>query len=108
MLNDQRVSTSHGEDNQEDEEIRDIHALTPPHPPPVNRGRRREVWETSSHRSSSVSMASEGALSDQNFTSMSREFSALVVAGSVIDSSNNSDRNEGASNGNNNLASLPV
>jgi hypothetical protein len=106
MLNDQRVSTSHGEDNQEDEEIRDIHALTPPHPPPVNRGRRREVWETSSHRSSSVSMASEGALSDQNFTSMSREFSALVVAGSVIDSSNNSDRNEGASNGNNNLARI--
>lgn len=99
MLNDQRESTSHGQDNQdEDEQIRDIHALTPPQPPPVNRGRRREAWETSSHRSS-LSVASEGALSE-NFTSMSREFSALVVAGSTFDHTSNNET-EGTINGNN-------
>ncbi|GMY14205.1 remorin 4.1-like [Fagus crenata] len=102
MLNDHRASTSHGEDNQEDEQIRDIHALTPPQPPPVNRGRRREVWETSSHRSSSLSMASEGAPSE-NFTSMSREFSALVLAGSSFDNTSNHNEIEGTNNGNNNL-----
>lgn len=100
MLNDQRLltSTSH----EEDEQIRDIHALTPPdHPAPVNRGRRREVWETNSHRSSSVSMASEGASSDQNFTSMSREFSALVLAGSGVDHNNSSiNANEGSGTSN--------
>ncbi|KAF3442563.1 hypothetical protein FNV43_RR16479 [Rhamnella rubrinervis] len=92
MLNDQRASTSYGQDDHDqdgDEQIRDIHALTPPHPaPPVNRGRRREIWETSSHRSSSTSMASEGGGSE-NFTSMSREFSALVLAGSSIGNGNN-------------------
>lgn len=99
MLNDQRASTSHGQDNQdEDEQIRDIHALTPPQPPPVNRGRRREAWETSSHRSS-LSVASDGALSE-NFTSMSREFSALVVAGSTFDHASNNET-EGTINGNN-------
>ena len=104
MMNDQRLitSTSHEDQDSQDQEeqIRDIHALTPPHPPPPpeNRGRRREVWETS--RSSSVSMASEGA-SSENFTSMSREFSALVLAGSGIGNNSNSIGNEGTSNGNN-------
>ncbi|KAG6638395.1 remorin 4.2-like isoform X1 [Carya illinoinensis] len=105
MLNDQTASTSQGDHNlQEDEQIRDIYALTPPHPPPMNRGRRREAWETSSHRSSS---ASEGAASE-NFTSMSREFSALVLAGSVIDHNNGTSyENEGANiNGNNNLGRI--
>ncbi|XVE75631.1 hypothetical protein DITRI_Ditri12bG0108800 [Diplodiscus trichospermus] len=72
-------------DRDDDEHIRDIHALTPPHPPAVNRGR----WETGSHRSSSLSMSSELA-SSENFTSMSREFNALVLAGSSIEN-NDSD-----------------
>ncbi|XVE95977.1 hypothetical protein REPUB_Repub02eG0182100 [Reevesia pubescens] len=72
-------------DRDDDEHIRDIHALTPPHPPPVNRGR----WETGSHRSSSLSMSSEAAPSE-NFTTMSREFNALVLAGSSIEN-NDSD-----------------
>ncbi|KAF2289415.1 hypothetical protein GH714_036033 [Hevea brasiliensis] len=68
-------------DHDENEHIRDIHALTPPHPPPVPRGR----WETGSHQSNSTSMSSEGALSE-NFNTMSREFNALVVAGSAVGS----------------------
>ncbi|XVF07250.1 hypothetical protein REPUB_Repub06bG0122400 [Reevesia pubescens] len=79
----------HNRDNHDhdddDEHIRDIHALTPPHPPPVNRGR----WETGSHRSSSLSMSSEAA-SSENFTTISREFNALVLAGSSIEN-NDSD-----------------
>ncbi|KAK4404880.1 Remorin 4.1 [Sesamum angolense] len=106
MLNDQRAitiaSTSrrshlqedhqqhHGHDHDHDHDhqddqgspiIRDIHALTPPR---ATRGPRREAWETSSHRSSSLSMASSTTESGENFTSMSREFSALVLAGSTI------------------------
>ncbi|KAL2945671.1 hypothetical protein AAZX31_U037500 [Glycine max] len=64
---------------QEDEhitEIREIHELTPPPP----RGR---AWETvhHTHRSSSLSVASEGGASSSDNFSMSREFSALVLAG---------------------------
>ncbi|PIN16700.1 hypothetical protein CDL12_10665 [Handroanthus impetiginosus] len=88
MFNDQRaitpVSTSRSSHLEEDDDdhdhqdvefpiVRDIHPLSPP---PTSRGPRREAWETSSHRSSS--------LSSENFTSMSREFSALVLAGSTI------------------------
>ncbi|XWS43152.1 hypothetical protein CRYUN_Cryun16bG0078300 [Craigia yunnanensis] len=72
-------------DHDDDEHIRDIHALTPPHPPAVNRGR----WETGSHRSSSLSTSSE-VTSSENFTTMSREFNALVLAGSSIEN-NDSD-----------------
>ncbi|KAF1866411.1 hypothetical protein Lal_00017794 [Lupinus albus] len=86
MLNNHFGSTSHGTqyDDQEDEEIvREIHALTPPHPPPPPTTRRH------SHRSSSMSLAStEGGASSENFTSMSREFNALVIAGSSIDHNN--------------------
>lgn len=99
MLNPQRAITNgeneheqyhDDDDHQEDDEpIRDIHALTPPQPPPVNRGRRREAWETSSHRSSSMSTTSDGS-SSENFTTMSREFNALVLAGSAIET-NESD-----------------
>uniref|UniRef100_A0A5B6YJE3 Remorin C-terminal domain-containing protein n=1 Tax=Davidia involucrata TaxID=16924 RepID=A0A5B6YJE3_DAVIN len=94
MLNDQRATTSREDQDQDhdDEHFRDIHALTPPHPPQANRARRRETWETSIHRSSSLSMASEGAPSE-NFTSMSREFNALVLAGSEI--GNNGSDNDG-------------
>ncbi|GMP97378.1 hypothetical protein CsSME_00045661 [Camellia sinensis var. sinensis] len=112
LNNDQRalVPTTSGidqdledQDHHDDEQpIRDIHALTPPHPQPLaNRTtRRRETWETSSHRSSSLSMASEGA-SGENFTSMSREFSALVLAGSTLGNDGSSHENE--NNGNNSL-----
>ncbi|XWS59141.1 hypothetical protein CRYUN_Cryun08bG0096700 [Craigia yunnanensis] len=77
--------TDQNHDHDDDEHIRDIHALTPPHPPAVNRGR----WETGIHRSSSLSTSSEVA-SSENFTTMSREFNALVLAGSSVEN-NDSD-----------------
>ena len=112
MLTDQRALTSQATTDREDQEdedeeqIREIHALTPPRhppqPPPANRQRRREPWETHSRLSSSLSTASTDG---ENFTSMSREFSALVLAGSTIDHSHNSvpviDRHENG--GDNNL-----
>ncbi|GMH20147.1 hypothetical protein Nepgr_021988 [Nepenthes gracilis] len=73
------------EDQQEDNQFRDIHALTPPHPPPVDRQRR------------SLSMGSE-ANSGENFTTISREFNALVLAGSVINTTNGHE-NDGGNNG---------
>lgn len=110
MLNDQRAGTSReqeDDDHGDDEIIRDIHALTPPQPPQAsNRGRPREAWETGSQRSSTLSMASIEGASSENFTSMSREFSALVVAGSTIgnSTSSNNDMNDSTVNnpGNNN------
>ncbi|KAJ8534183.1 hypothetical protein K7X08_007507 [Anisodus acutangulus] len=98
MFNIQRPNTiaSTGHDDQEEEQIRDIHALSPPRPP-SNRGRRIETWETSSHRSSSISEVA----SSENFSTMSREFNALVLAGSSI-SNNHGSENEGNNNNNNN------
>ncbi|KAH6772826.1 Remorin family protein [Perilla frutescens var. hirtella] len=95
MSNDQRALTlatttfqedhgRHQDDGDGDDSpiIRDIHALTPPRAP---RGPRREAWENSSHRSSSLSVASTAATEGgENFTSMSREFNALVLAGSTV------------------------
>ena len=97
MLNDPRAATTSREDQDHDHDvqIRDIHALSPPHTPPpptTTHLRRRETWETSSHISSSLSMASEGA-SSENFTSMSREFSALVLAGTIENLHNNKINN---------------
>ncbi|PQP95704.1 remorin 4.1 [Prunus yedoensis var. nudiflora] len=113
-MNDQRAGTSQGiqdlDDHGEDEQIiRDIHALTPPDAPLLlaNRGRRREAWETSSHRSSSLSMASSEGAPSENFSSISREFSALVVAGSAIGTNNSTNENDSAINhGNNNLGRI--
>ncbi|XP_027175460.1 remorin 4.1-like [Coffea eugenioides] len=99
IMNDQRTiaTTSRDEEQEpEDDHIRDIHALTPPRPPSANRSR---PWETNSHRSSSLSMASEGA-SSENFSSMSREFNALVLAGSTI--ANNGSEVDGTVNSSNN------
>ncbi|KAH1069903.1 hypothetical protein GLYMA_03G138100v4 [Glycine max] len=101
------ASTTHGSlEEQEDEhitEIREIHELTPPPP----RGR---AWETvhHTHRSSSLSVASEGGASSSDNFSMSREFSALVLAGSCIDHDNNniSPMNENNHNNNSNSNSL--
>ncbi|CAH9127643.1 unnamed protein product [Cuscuta epithymum] len=63
-----------GEDEEEEEYIRDIHALTPP-PPPQQSSRAARVRSSSSVSSS---------VSSGNFTSMSREFNALVLAGSSV------------------------
>ncbi|KAG6413646.1 hypothetical protein SASPL_126360 [Salvia splendens] len=63
MLNEQRArNNTHNQDNSDESStMRDIHALTPP-------------------PSSSLSMASSA--SGENFTTISREFNALVLAGS--------------------------
>lgn len=76
------TSSSHHQqpqDDDDDDDIREIHALTPQ---PPNIPRRREAWDTTSHRSSSLSVASTET---ENFTTMSREFNALVLAGNDID-----------------------
>uniref|UniRef100_A0A7N0US83 Remorin C-terminal domain-containing protein n=1 Tax=Kalanchoe fedtschenkoi TaxID=63787 RepID=A0A7N0US83_KALFE len=92
---------NHGHDDPDETLIREIHALqTPP------RARRWE--EASSHVSSnSLSMASD------NFTTMSREFSALVVAGSAIENDHtpghdhhHHDANSGSSHNNMLLAMI--
>src|SRR4051812_1302234 len=82
----------HSPDDDDDAiEVREIHALTSPQPSSSSTfssrgdGRRRESWDVS--RSSSLSIASSDA---ENFTSMSREFNALVVAGSTLQSSSSS------------------
>ncbi|KAM7263169.1 hypothetical protein ACFE04_000852 [Oxalis oulophora] len=64
----------------DDEPIRDIHALTPPRPPSLPPPPGRRLWDRSS--SSLLSVSSE---SSENFTTMSREFNALVIAGSTVD-----------------------
>ncbi|KAG2240952.1 hypothetical protein Bca52824_096943 [Brassica carinata] len=66
--------------------VRDIHALTPASttvlpPPPALRG------YFSPTRSTTTSI-SEGASSGENFTTISREFNALVIAGSSIRNNN--------------------
>ncbi|XP_027365254.1 remorin 4.2-like isoform X2 [Abrus precatorius] len=123
MSNDRRPSTSHAtqdtdadhdHDHDHEQHIREIHALTPP-------PHRREppIWETQtqpnslSQHSSSVSIANTEAASTENFTSMSREFSALVLAGSSIDHNNtnttsplNMMMNEGGVDSNNNNNNL--
>ncbi|XP_045807304.1 remorin 4.2-like isoform X2 [Trifolium pratense] len=87
MLNDQIPSTSHSREHNNDyydegdTEIREIHALTPPHHPHPRQ-------QLHSHQSSLVSVANTELASSENFTSISREFSALVLAGSSIDHNN--------------------
>ncbi|GJN22928.1 hypothetical protein PR202_gb10537 [Eleusine coracana subsp. coracana] len=72
------------DDDDDDEEnggttFRDIHPLTPP--------TRATSWETASHRSL--------ASSEEQFMTMSREFTAMVAAGATITQTNSHD---GASN----------
>ncbi|KAK3217791.1 hypothetical protein Dsin_011761 [Dipteronia sinensis] len=117
MLNPQRLITN-GENNDHDQQdqeredepiVRDIHALIPPPALPINGGggRRREAsWETSSHRSSSLSISGEVASSSENFTTMSREFNALVLAGSSIETGTENDHDVNMNNNNNNNHSL--
>ncbi|XP_061362001.1 remorin 4.1-like [Gastrolobium bilobum] len=113
MLNDQSASTSHDTENEAQEQIREIHALTPYNLPHTNRGHRREPWETHSNQSSSMSIATIDGAPSENFTTMSREFSALVLAGSSVDHNNTSIMNfngneeeEGSNNVNNNLGRI--
>ncbi|XP_077214119.1 remorin 4.1-like isoform X2 [Tasmannia lanceolata] len=85
MLQDQ--GGSNGEEESNDNEIRDIHQVNSP----ANQGRRREAWETSSLRSPNLSLSSE--IPSEIFTTMSREFNALVLAGSSIEDGNNDGSN---------------
>lgn len=91
MLGDQ--GNGQREEDAVENEVRDIYALTPQAPPAANQGRRREAWETGSLRSSNLSLSSEGL--SENFTTMSREFNALVLAGSAIDTGNGDGGNNG-------------
>ncbi|XXG56513.1 hypothetical protein AAC387_Pa03g3900 [Persea americana] len=94
-----QATTSQAQGGEENEEVRDIYALTPPisqQQPP----RRREAWETSSHRSSNLSNLSDGL--SENFSTMSREFNALVLAGSAIEHGNS----DGSANGGTNLSRI--
>ncbi|KAH6828753.1 Remorin family protein, partial [Perilla frutescens var. hirtella] len=71
--NNNNISIHQDDNNDADHEpaaiIRDIHALTPP---------------SSRQVSSSLSMASSSDAAAENFTTISREFNALVLAGSTI------------------------
>ncbi|GMH08176.1 hypothetical protein Nepgr_010016 [Nepenthes gracilis] len=91
MLNTHRAAdgttTGQHEEHHDQDQFRDIHPLTPPRPPPADRPRR---WESNSHRSPALSTASEANFSE-NFTTMSREFNALVLAGSAATTNNHSN-----------------
>lgn len=83
-------------------EYRDIHALsTPPLALPPSRHR---IWGPNRRSTSNVSIASDVTNnSSENFTTMSREFNALVIAGSGIDQDDLSIRNGNGNNNTNNL-----
>ncbi|KAJ0791974.1 putative remorin [Helianthus annuus] len=102
MFNDQIPSSTHQDqdddgDYHDHESIREIHALTSPHPPPPP---YRHHSDTTSHRSSSLSVTES-----ENFTSMSREFNALVLAGTRITGSETSEVTSGMNNNNNGSSS---
>ncbi|XP_026427826.1 remorin 4.1-like isoform X2 [Papaver somniferum] len=101
MYTNQRSISNGSSADQDDLIIRDIHALTPPHPPTNNNNRRREAWETSSH----ISESRSSTVPSENFTTMSREFNALVLAGSSTLGDNGSE-NEHGGGGNNNINHL--
>lgn len=92
MLHDQNPSTTPPRSNDESDvvvvdipEVRDIHALSPP-ASSQGRPRRQESWEAGSHHSPTLS---------EQFSTMSREFNAMVVAGSTLQN-NNSSNNDGS------------
>jgi hypothetical protein len=98
MLHDQNPSSTPPRSSDDENaitdipEMRDVHALTPPS---SSRGRvrRQESWEAGSHHSSTLS---------EQFSTMSREFNAMVVAGSNIQTTNNSNISNDGSNSSNN------
>ncbi|KAG9148265.1 hypothetical protein Leryth_012232 [Lithospermum erythrorhizon] len=78
---------NNGDDADDEQSIREIHALTPP----------------PQRRPSNLSLPS--SVSSENFSTMSREFNALVLAGSTIDhnlSENNGTNNSSNTTNNNN------
>ncbi|XP_010923425.1 remorin 4.1 [Elaeis guineensis] len=96
MLSDQRAHTEEEDTGAATDEVefRDIYALTPPSPQPSSssRGRRRESWEASSHRWSTVSVGSD--VLSEHLSTMSREFNAMVVAGASMQNDNNGANHE--------------
>lgn len=107
MLNDHRHHHHHaaaaaaaGDDDHDEvpsdgTEFRDIHELAPRSHP--SQGRRRELWEGGSHRSASLSTGSDTA--NDGFTSVSREFSAMVVSGSAMHNGGSSNHDNHADDG---------
>ncbi|KAM0943644.1 putative remorin [Dioscorea sansibarensis] len=87
LHNQQRTTREEEEHHQQEEEdgddageVREIHALTPsPQQPAAGPARGTHSWETTSHRSSTLS-----EILSENFTTMSREFNAMVLAGSGL------------------------
>ncbi|KAL8215318.1 hypothetical protein R6Q57_004767 [Mikania cordata] len=104
MFHDQIPSSTHQDqdqnDDDDDESIREIHAQTSPLPPPPQQPPNRH-WETTSHRSSSLSVASTES---ENFTTMSQEFNAMVLAGTSMTRSETSEA-ENSMNTNNGISS---
>ncbi|ERN00893.1 hypothetical protein AMTRI_Chr03g139880 [Amborella trichopoda] len=87
MLNQLRL-TGREEEPYDESEVRDIHALSPTARTPGSVRTSRETWDTVSGQLSS----GLSEVSIENFTSMSREFNALVIAGS--DSRSNEGENQ--------------
>ncbi|CAA6659137.1 unnamed protein product [Spirodela intermedia] len=73
MSSDRKRDSSRSGGEDDDYEVREIHALTPPPPSPPAR--------SGAARSSSLS---ESEASSEQFTTMSREFNALILAGSTM------------------------
>ncbi|CAA7395441.1 unnamed protein product [Spirodela intermedia] len=71
MSSDRKRDSSRSGGEDDDYEVREIHALTPPSPPA----------RSGAARSSSLS---ESEASSEQFTTMSREFNALILAGSTM------------------------
>ncbi|XP_042461222.1 remorin 4.1-like [Zingiber officinale] len=84
MLTDPRPRSGGADRENTGAEFRDIHPLGPANTN-ASRGGRRDPWEGGSIRSSaSLSVGSVDGVSEGGFSSMSREFNAMVVAGSNL------------------------
>ncbi|XP_057249131.1 remorin 4.2 isoform X2 [Beta vulgaris subsp. vulgaris] len=93
-------NNTNDDDDDNDDDFRDIHALTPPQPSPLPAPpSRQRVFDASSRRSSNLSVGSDITNSSENFTTMSREFNALVVAGSSITHTDYHNGNQVGGNG---------
>jgi len=79
--------------------FRDIHPLTPDVPTPPARTTSAASWDTASHRSYS---------SDEQYMTMSREFTAMVAAGATMHTGPNANGSAGAGydNGTDQLTSI--
>ncbi|CAN6280873.1 unnamed protein product [Urochloa humidicola] len=86
--------SSHDEDGGDDNDVgevpattfRDIHPLTPDPPTPPARQGSAASWDTASHRSYS---------SDEQYMTMSREFTAMVTAGATMQTGPNANGSTG-------------